>query len=227
MCFEDFECMRNLHIATVGKSIGPIIEGIRAYPIDELYLLYNEGSHKEALEIRKSAEDWKLKCNMVEVKLFDIEDIFVKILLIQRRNINSKIFINVTGGTKIMSNAAFIAGYLIGANIYYIREAQEDESLQDCVIELPVPKIQMEDIDENQKRILSHLLNNDGRISTGTTELSKTLLLTPQLVSYHLNRLENANLIKNEKKGRISIISLTGAGRFAAKYHEDTFPIKE
>lgn len=215
-----FKIMPNLHIATVGKTIGPITDGIRAYPIDELYLLYNEGSVEEAKKIRNTAENWKLKCHMVEINQFDIEDIFVKILLIYRRNKRSRIFINVTGGTKIMSNAAFIAGYLLGANVYYIREAQENESLQDCVIELPVPKIQLEDIDENQKRILSHLLVNKGMISTGTSELSKKLLLKPQLISYHLNRLEAANLINNEKKGRINIIKLTGAGRFAAKYHE-------
>ena len=56
----------------------------------------------------------------------------------------------------------------------------------------------------------------------GTSELSTKLKLSPQLISYHLNRLENAELIQNEKKGRINIISLTGAGRFAAKYHEHT-----
>lgn len=211
--------MRNLHIATVGKSPGPIIEGIRVYPIDDLYMLYNKGSRKEAFEIKKSAINWKLECNMIEVDQFDIENIFVTILLIQRRNLGSKIYINVTGGTKIMSNAAFLAGYLIGATIYYIREAQENESLQDCVIELPVPKIQLDDIDENQQKILSHLLINNGKITTGTTELSKNLHLKPQLISYHLKRLETANLIINEKKGRINIINLTSAGRFAAKYH--------
>ena len=158
--FLFFGYMHNLHIATVGKTPGSIIEGIRAYPIDKLYLLYNEGSVEEAKEIKQSADNLKLECNLLEIDPFDIEDIFVQILLIERRNFPSNIFINITGGTKIMSNAAFIAGYLMGARIYYIRIDSGGESLQDRVIELPVPKVSMADIDENQQRILSHLLCN-------------------------------------------------------------------
>lgn len=212
--------MRNLHIATVGNTVEPIIEGIRTHPIDDLFLLYNEGSHKEAIDIKKSAEKWKLNCRLTEVKQFDIEDIFVKILLIKTKNPSSRISINVTGGTKVMSNAAFFAGYMIGANIYYIRKASDNESLQECVINYPVPKIQMEDIDNNQKRILAYLLKEETEIFSGTTELSSKLNLKPQLISYHLKKLENANLISIKKKGRINILSLTGAGRFASKYHE-------
>lgn len=215
--------MRNLQIATVGETAAPIKEGINAYRTDDLYLLFDEKTKNNAIEIRKLAEELNIKCSLVEIIQFDMEDIFLHIIKIAKKNPNHNIIINVTGGTKIMSNAAFIAGYLLHANVFYIREDKENKGvpLQERVYELPVPSIQIENLDVKQISILKFILDNNGKIEKGTSQISNGLKLSPQLVSYHILKLEGGNLVKTEKTGRNNIISLTSAGRFVARYFEE------
>ncbi|MHA1399440.1 MAG: HFX_2341 family transcriptional regulator domain-containing protein [Candidatus Heimdallarchaeaceae archaeon] len=222
--------MVNLHIATVGKTVDPILEGINYFPIDHLILLYNEGASKndsgsfnEAKEIEETALKLKIKCDLKEVNLFDMEDVFTKIIIIVNKFKGANIHVNITGGTKIMSTAAFSAAFLLGLNAYYIRQEMNgvNESLADRVIELPVPKVQLDELDNNQQKILIYLLENQRTDNLGTTRISNDLELKPQLVSYHINQLEKAKLIINEKTGRSNIIRLTNAGRFAAKFFKE------
>lgn len=105
--------MRNVHIMTVGLTPKPIIEGINAYQIDDIFLLYNEGSKTEANSIRALTEKLFINCTLVEVDKFDLEDVVVKILSIIKKNIGNRIHINITGGTKIMSSAGVIAGFFL------------------------------------------------------------------------------------------------------------------
>lgn len=72
-----------------------------------------------------------------------------------------------------------------------------------------------------QINILKFLLENDGKLERGTTALSKGLNITPQLVSYHIMKLENGKLLKTEKNGRDNHKTLTSAGRFLARYLEE------
>ncbi|UJG40385.1 MAG: DUF6293 family protein [Candidatus Heimdallarchaeum aukensis] len=210
--------MRNVHIMTVGLTPKPIIEGINAYQIDDIFLLYNEGSKTEANSIRALTEKLFINCTLVEVDKFDLEDVVVKILSIIKKNIGNRIHINITGGTKIMSSAGVIAGFFSGSEIYYIKEPKNNDPLSDRIIKLPIPKVQLDDIKDNAKKILTLILERGGKICSANSEISDVLNIRPQLVSYYINKLEKENLIENKKEGRNNIIKLTNAGRFAAKY---------
>ncbi len=215
--------MRNVQIATVGERPEPIKEGINAYRVDDLYLLHDQKTKNKASEIKKLAIALNIQCTMVEIVQFDMEDIFLNIIRIAKKNQNHNIMINVTGGTKIMSNAAFIAGYLLHATVFYVQKDEEKKGipLEKRIYELPVPRVQIEDLDDKQINILKFLLENDGKLEKGTTSLSKGLNIAPQLVSYHIIKMENGKLLKTEKIGRDNHISLTSAGRFLARYLEE------
>ena len=210
----------NIHFVTVGHakgeaiSKGPVIETFQNYQnISRLYLLC---SHEKA--IREISNELKLFRRLevvgIEIDPFNFTDIIGKIIEIhgKERKIEPKanFYVNVTGGTKVMSCAALVGANYIGAIAYYVREDDEKS------IELTPPKIPPQDLTVIQRKIVKAA---DKRPLT-QTQIHNTLNISIQKVNYNCKSLEGygyLNIMAHESDGRATLIHLTPLGKVALR----------
>ena len=208
----------NVHIATVGTTKEPIIDGVLYYPTrpGKVYLIYTRGSRRVAEEIReslrKSLPELDVKFGL-EVDEYSLEDVIESILVLIKKEQHSQVFINITGGTKVMASAALASAYFAGVNAYYIAEGEGKPA--ERIKDLPIPELQLKDLlKDKDRRILSELLKQEGRQDKyNMTRISDELGERPKSLSYHMNGLERRGLVRKKRGGRITIPELTHTGK--------------
>jgi DNA-binding transcriptional ArsR family regulator len=209
-----------VHIATVGETPEPIIEGVRHHSVDLQVLLHSRETKSVAVEIRRRIKSLIGRdiCELKEIDPFDMRDIMTAIVSYRKRMPAEVLHINITGGTNIMASAALIAGFVVGARVYYIRKDPNPKiPLADRIIELPVPRVSLESLDENHRRILKLIHNRGTEFAPANSVIATELGMSRQLVSYHLRRLERAGLLHLTLEGRNKIASLTPEGDLYAE----------
>ena len=162
--------------------------------------------------------------------------------------------INITGGTKAMVAGAVCSAYLAQTKMYYVLQYHEAQG-GELVIELPVPpRVKSRNtISGNTEKTTSIILQKIwdlnppvGRLKLleklkeegmPTEKISKTgkkktviKSITPQILNFHLNKLEDKKIIERRKgeektkSGKIdrrsTIIHLTDFGSLCAAYPE-------
>ena len=147
------------------------------------------------------------------VGAYDTEDVIKKILKIiakerkQSKSLERSDFaINITGGAKAMVAAAATASYIAGSRLYYVLLPEEARG-KDLVKELPVPSIPRNDSRGNTTKTTSIVLQFIGKLGKTNNSLllhklqdsRKITKLTPQKLSYHLQKLEANKLITIER----------------------------
>jgi hypothetical protein len=194
----------------------------------------------------------KFESNQVIESILSIID---KEQKIQRRD-KKDFVVNITGGTKAMVAGAACGAYLAQTRMYYVLHPTEARG-KELVRELPVPgraennskgkdtrtsaiilsKLRDYDRPCSNKDFLEYLVDNDVKFpfvkkdpktNREITEL-RTFEDKPQLLSYHLGKLLNAELIEltsnpnvksksTKKDRRQNTIVLTEAGKHYADY---------
>lgn len=217
--------MQRVQIATVGKSPEPVIDGFRRHSVDQLILLHSPETLDVASDIKRRVEDLSghKMCNLVEIDAFEMRDIVAKLVGAARRFPESQIRVNITGGTNVMAAAALVACFTLGASAFYVKEsvAGTRVSLAESVVELPVPRVSIESLDENQSAILRELGIRGGTLRKANVSLRDALGIAPQLVSYHLRELRKKRLIDLHLEGREKTASLTDSGLLFAELIRD------
>jgi len=212
-----------IHIATVGLTKEPIFHGVNAYPIDKLILVHsNDDKSKEnSHEIASAIKEMRIECEIAEVDAFDLEDVIISIMDIHKKYAQENLSINLTGGTKVMASAALLAGYILGLRVYYIQdgsiEKNKGRSIKELTIELPVPRVNIHDLEQTQKDVLSYIFKEGGRLEKANTVLHEALKITKQNASYHLKQLAGKDLISLTIDGRNKIANLTNTGKLFAR----------
>ncbi len=159
--------------------------------------------------------------------------------------------INITGGTKAMVAGAACAAYLAQARMYYVLHPDEARG-KELVRELPVPSRAENTSKGDSTKTTGIILSKLREIDRGCTnkyllemlenvkfpfvkkdpktdkEVTEMRAFYPQLLTYHLRKLENSELIKIEdgfreegkrkKSGRQNTITLTETGKHYADY---------
>ena len=211
--------MRAVHLATVGMSPEPIVRGFRFFNVDAQILLHSKESREDATEIRDRIHELAGKdlCELDEIDAFDMRDVTAAVVRWWRKLPGSEFFINITGGTNIMSSAALVAGFVIGARVYYVKEVPDPNApLADQIIELPVPKVPLESLEGTQRGILKLLWKRKHALRPANLALATKLGKSPQIVSYHLKQLHRKGLVLLTVAGREKSASLTPAGELFA-----------
>jgi CRISPR locus-related DNA-binding protein len=215
--------MERLHIATVGMTTDPILKGISRYPVDRLILLHSVNTKSYADEIVGIVGEFPdMKYHLMEIDPFALESVVSAILKVHKEHPKSHLSINITGGTNVMASAALLAGFIVGADVYYVPEKPLDgktESIEDLVVELPVPKVTWDSLRKNQKAILLMLLEAGGSMKGPGVRLSKKLKTSPQNISHHLRALESKDLIQTVEGGRTKTVALTKTGSLFARIY--------
>lgn len=138
----------DVHIATVGTTKEPIVDGIRCYPTrpDKVYLICTNGSKRVALEIQKilsqSLPDLEVEITP-EVDEYSLEEILDALMSVVRKERGNSIYINITGGTKVMAGAALMCAYLAGTYAYYLPDGSGKP--KERIYSLPIPSFQLKD----------------------------------------------------------------------------------
>ena len=204
-----------IQIALVGETPEVVEEGLRHKVPDKLYILHtkNESLYKFQNQAkilkRKIVSEYQIPTELVMVEAYGVEDVIKKILKIiakerkQSKSLERSDFaINITGGTKAMVAAASTASYIAGCRLYYVLLPEEARG-GDLVRELPVPSIPRNDSRGNTTKTTSIVLQFIGKLGKTNSSLllhklqdsRKITKLTPQKLSYHLQKLEANNLI--------------------------------
>jgi len=212
----------NIHIATLGHDLntgkgnkGPIVDGgIQSYQnIDTLYLLCSHIA--DADEIKTDLQIFKkLMIHAIPIDKDDFSDIIGTIIEIHsnetKKASDMKFFVNVTGGTKIMSCGAMVGANYIGAQSYYVSKEKEE------AIELTPPLVPPTKLVENQKRIVREVLKKD----LHQTQIAHRLNVSVQRVSHNCKQLQKfgyIDIIQDKKDRRATIIQLTPMGKMALR----------
>lgn len=112
----------NVHIATAGET--PPVEAAFKFTdalgsIDKLYIVTGEGNAEKFNGIVSSAET-----KIIEVNPFNFEAVVSCLVGIYRaENLDprkDKLYMNLTGGTKILSVAAYVVSLFLGIDYYYL-----------------------------------------------------------------------------------------------------------
>ena len=112
----------NVHIATAGEK--PPVEAAFNFidmlgSIDKLYIVTGEGNKEKFKDIRSDAET-----KVIEVNPFNFEAVVSCLVGIYRaENLDprkDKLYMNLTGGTNILSVAAYVVSLFLGINYYYL-----------------------------------------------------------------------------------------------------------
>lgn len=208
-----------IHIATVGMTPAPIIDGFRTHEgIDLQILLHSPKSAENARKISEKLETFaghKI-CQMIEIDEFDMLGIIKAILDIWKEHPRSSIFINISGGTKIMAPSALVACFMIGGKAYYMKEDPSNKlPVSKRLIDIPVPKVPLENVSPKHRKIIKYVMSRGGVLES-TRSLADLLDDTPQLISHHLKSLKNEGLIDLESDGRRKKVILTDEGKLFA-----------
>ena len=209
----------NMHISTVGKSMEPVINGFRAHSVDRQVLLHSSGTADVARKIKERIEalvDRKI-CELREVDPFDMNGIVGTILEVKNQFADSDISVNITGGTNIMASSALLACSMIGGHAYYVKENKTEPnlSLKELVIDIPMPRVSINEIGDKQKKIIKFLSTRKGRVDSASI-IAESVGGSPQIIGYHLAELREKKLINIIPEGRRKIIILTNSGSLFA-----------
>ncbi|MEM1988964.1 MAG: ArsR family transcriptional regulator [Candidatus Woesearchaeota archaeon] len=201
--------MNKILFVSVGEQEVPILKtfsSISGY--ETIYLISSNKTKNVAQEIKKKISQIYEKVEIELVDAYDLHEILSKILKLS----NGKVVeFNLTGGTKVMTLAFYIAAILLESKcIYY--------SLEDRLIEIPVISRSWFNRNLNGKKI--HILNYLLKKNYAVKELSEILKLSPQTVEGHLKTLEYLNFIRREKVGKNTCISITEIGKLYVEIAE-------
>lgn len=222
-----------MHIIGVGYDPQPIINILRSsLPCDRVHLLWNN-DNKIAQSKEKvvstfigngfAAEDIISE----EVDVYDFQKILNHIMLIsqieKRRASESgtkvQFFLNITHGTRLVSGALCTAAMMIGANMYYLKERNEDTSnysIDDMIIRIPIPKIPDLDKLTTKRRMFLKIVCDNPEGPT-VSELAETFG-SKQNVNQFVSYFEQNNLIERIHEGRFVRIKATELGKMASNW---------
>lgn len=224
-----------IHISLIGKTKEPIIEGIRHYGNPtKVYLLHSKNDtdfkfETLAKEVKKKIQSNWCKTELIMLDMFNADELLRTILKIisKHKKSDSKILVNVTGGTNLMASIASTASFIGGIGAYYVLDPKKTNT-KELVFELPIPIIPRTNTLRKRQLIILEKINQYKKINN--KKIESELKLRPTEVNYHLTELEKKNLIKisrgweYQKGEKLKIdkrqitIEITKSGEFISEY---------
>lgn len=222
----------HVHIAPVGCEKEYIYKVFKEVgKVDVIYFLHSRDLRTIAEELSDSFSIHGYRVELKEIKLDDFMSIVNLIYDIAKEyEPKTKFSINITGGTKLISAAAYYSAYYIRAETWYSQYiVDKDKKPIDelCkVIQIKSPTaVDISHYKDSTRKILKYIYDceNGNPGSTLTNEdIARETEKSKQNVTYHLKILKNDDLINIEKVGRENRIKLTEHGVMIARYaHSD------
>ena len=224
-----------IHISLIGKTKEPVIEGIRHYGNPtKVYLLHSKNDDDFKFEtlaktVKKKIETNWCKTELVALDMFNADELLRTILKIisKHKKSDSRILVNVTGGTNLMASIASTASFIGGVGAYYVLDPKKTDT-KELVFELPIPTMPRTNTLRKRQSIILEKINQYKKVNNKNIE--NELKLRPTELNYHLTELEKKNLIKisrgweYKKEDKIKTdkrqitIEITKSGEFISEF---------
>lgn len=171
--------------------------------------------------IEKECHEYGIDYQMVTYEKDSLEDEVIKIMSIRKDAKDANLYFNITGGKKTSSIMAVISSIWVDGVVYYWEKTVGD-SVVKYPIELPIPKMSVNDLAKNKLhlKVLDVVSAQKGINQTKLKEIigknpNNNKELSAQTLSQSLNYLEKYELIRKEHIGREAKIETTLSGRLA------------
>lgn len=118
-------------ISTLGESPHPLILSILAInPKEKVFLLHTRETEKFINYIVEESGLCHTKCKTIPINGSDVAELYRKMKELYPELEGKKIAIDITGGKKTMSCGASLAGFMMGAEIFYVDNYGYDSNLR-------------------------------------------------------------------------------------------------
>ncbi|WP_400238778.1 HFX_2341 family transcriptional regulator domain-containing protein [Methanomethylophilus alvi] len=223
----------NVHIIGVGYDPQPIINILRSsLPCDRVHLLWNAdpkiAASKEKIVNTLVSNGFQPEDVMAEeVDVFDYQKVLNYIMLISQieknraidTNTRVQFYLNITHGTRLVTGALCTAAMMIGAQMYYLKERDDDTnnlSINDLIIRIPTPKVpDLDKLTDKRRKFLKMICNESDGLTV--SELAEEFS-TKQNVNQFVGYFESNNLVERVHEGKSVRIRPTELGRMAANW---------
>lgn len=219
-----------VHIAMIGSVVEPVISGVINKGATDIYPIISEKFWPEKLEeLRTRLSGSVIIHDNINGKPLNVnpfmEDSFIKILdmvldIVENHPVkDAEFFINLTGGTKLMSAVAEAGAVLTKSQAYYVinPEDNEDGDIRESVIDLPWHSMMPLDLDKSRVLILECLNKRPNGSSNSGIISENQKIFSSRKITYHLKDLERSGYITREREGRQTINKIAPWGRIALR----------
>lgn len=220
--------MAKVHIAIVGRDRNNIIKGVGMIGGTELYPIISKDFRSDALnDLEQGLPYCRVHKKVGKKDLIidpfsdDAYQTIIELILdiyrvVQREG--NELYINITGGTNLMSAAGMSGSLLSHATAYYVLERKND------FIKLPWHAYNVDKLNENDKEVIHYLSQKDGASdSLIANEIKEKYLDKPKKgvtvrgIRYSLKKLMSDGYIDQVREGRKNGNFLTIWGKIAEK----------
>jgi len=223
----------HVHIITLGRQTKHVSEVLNEDKgVDVIYILSTDRYENNAKMVKENLERNNFTVHIIIIDKEDFMGIVQTIFGIKKQyDDDCKFSINITGGTKLMSAAAYYSSYYIRAKPYYAQYEEDDDGnpiIESCkVIEIKSPKaIDISNYSEKKRKMLKYIYDwHHGVYGEHSSKDKLTNLMvatkfdtTPQNIRTYLKGFKEDELINIERDGLYNNITLTEHGEMVAKY---------
>lgn len=227
---------KTIHIVPVGFTKEKLIDSLKNYPFQRVYLLRGsnpnlEGENTARETARKMKDSLK---SVVEVKEAEVdkEDVFesaktiVEIIMAEQSEGN-KVMLNVTGSMRTVGIACYLAASMTGAEVYAgVSDYDEKRGYTGIKNIIKVPPFPIRRISEGKQAILEALNECNGEVDSLEdiiTTINSELIPGVEgyerersRTSYLVKELEKDSLVESEKSGKMLKVRLSKLGEIYA-----------
>ncbi|HKZ60382.1 MAG TPA: hypothetical protein VJ547_11155 [Candidatus Thermoplasmatota archaeon] len=205
---------RVLQIAGVGADAGPVLAGVKAFPVTKLVLLFEERDAEAAVEMAEKLEPLKVDVERRPIKgppLTEVLRVIAEVVHTERLHYDD-VMVNVTVANKLLQCSLMSGAFVHGIRAFAVGESGP--------MQLPVLKFAYSEIISHSKMNILRALERAGGSVESLNELSEMSGVEKSLLSYHIRGgrdakgLEELNLvgIDRAKQGRLQV-HLTEMGK--------------
>ena len=219
--------MGNIHIALVGEDKNNVVKGVGLIGAKELYPIiskkYADTGFEDLKDLLPYCKIHRSVCDTPLVIDPFVEDAYqemVGLIFKISKFIDDvdDLYINITGGTNLMSAAAMSGALLARGTAYYVLEKEND------FISLPWHSYDISKLKEKDREVLQFLFSNNGASDKQICNALKEMMkdkpkkkYTLRKIRYSLKKLQKEGYIQQKSEGRKNSNELTIWGEIAVK----------
>lgn len=207
--------MKYVVIAPVGDNLDALFVGIRDFPTERVILLTPKNRHRDAQQIKKELERFKIPVQIIDITGNLWEAMFRKIAELKEAEEGKELIVNTSTGDRTTTCAATSAAFVNGLKAIAV---EGNESML-----LPVLKFSYYKLISDRKMKILEIIAKDKTCCKSLEELSKRTKMSLPLVSYHVNGnlksegLRDLGLVETTEMGGKTAITLTMLGKMLIK----------
>ncbi len=212
-----------VHIAMVGETVENVMAGIMLKGAKELYPIISENFRDSAYEalveklpgikVHRKVRDKELVIDPFTEDSFKIMVELIIDIVQYHKDKDVEFWINITGGTNLMSAAAEAGAVLTKSKAYYVVEDRDGEGAK--IIVLPWHAINPHNLQGPRLSILKAIetrpLPNKGIVDKLDGKISSKSMV------HYLKELAAAGYILRKRQGRLMVNELTSWGKIALR----------